>query len=34
VPEGLGARDAAAAASDLVRVYFQWRDRGQPGAAP
>jgi penicillin-binding protein 2 len=30
VPEGLGARDAAAAASDLVRVYFQWRDRGQP----
>ncbi len=28
VPEGLGARDAAAAASDLVRVYFQWRDRG------
>ena len=31
VPEGLGARDAAAAASDLTRVYFQWRDRG--GAA-
>jgi penicillin-binding protein 2 len=27
VPEGLGARDAAAAASDLTRVYFQWRDR-------
>lgn len=27
VPEGLGARDAAAAASDLVRAYFQWRDR-------
>jgi len=35
VPEGVGARDAAAAASDLVRVYFQWRDRvGQPGKAP
>jgi penicillin-binding protein 2 len=31
VPEGLGSRDAAAAASDLVRVYFQWRDRGEPG---
>lgn len=30
VPEGLGARDAAAAASDLTRVYFQWRDRGAP----
>jgi len=34
VPEGLGARDAAAAASDLVRVYFQWRDRGGDGAKP
>ena len=34
VPEGLGSRDAAAAASDLVRVYFQWRDRGEPGKAP
>lgn len=34
VPEGLGARDAAAAASDLVRVYFQWRDRGEPGKRP
>jgi penicillin-binding protein 2 len=34
VPEGLGARDAAAAASDLVRVYFQWRDRGEPGKEP
>jgi penicillin-binding protein 2 len=32
VPEGLGARDAAAAASDLVRVYFQWRDRQGTGA--
>jgi penicillin-binding protein 2 len=31
VPEGLGARDAAAAASDLVRVYLQWRDKGAPG---
>jgi len=30
VPEGLGARDAAAAASDLTRVYFQWRDRAGP----
>ena len=30
VPEGLGSRDAAAAASDLVRVYFQWRDREAP----
>jgi penicillin-binding protein 2 len=30
VPEGLGARDAAAAASDLARVYFEWRDRGGP----
>jgi len=28
VPEGLGARDAAAAASDLTHVYFQWRDQG------
>jgi penicillin-binding protein 2 len=35
LPEGIGARDAAAAASDLVRVYFQWRDRvGQPAKAP
>jgi penicillin-binding protein 2 len=34
VPEGLGARDAAAAASDLVRVYFQWRDLGEPGKRP
>ncbi len=30
VPEGLGSRDAAAAAADLVRVYFQWRDRQGP----
>jgi penicillin-binding protein 2 len=34
VPEGIGARDAAAAASDLVRAYFRWRDRGEPGKAP
>jgi penicillin-binding protein 2 len=34
VPEGLGSRDAAAAASDLVRVYFQWRDRAGTPAPP
>jgi penicillin-binding protein 2 len=34
VPEGLGARDAAAAASDLVRVYFKSRDRGEARKAP